>query len=297
MDALLSVALLCAASVAGQTRYEIARETGTWTFDAGWRDAAGQVHEATFALPADEVRADLDEPLRFQRQAAAEAQAAAVRAWAQRRDGPEIAVWVRDGGVQIQASGGSRERMEQALAEATRVGDQALVRYLDVHGFILIDGVVAPDHARHVRESAPALAPVVAALGGPGDDPRAFADLALSFVQSIPYEKASEQRDRYRRPLSVLGRDRGDCDSKSTLFLGLMRAAWPDVPLGIVYLPGHAFAALGIEPGKGDARLDEDGGAWLLAEPVGPRLMPAGEVDRKSRRRARSGRVTLRVVE
>ena len=104
-------------------------------------------------------------------------------------------------------------------------------------------------------------------------------------------------RSRYRRPLSLLGRNKGDCDSKSTLFLALMHQAWPDLPVGMVYIPEHAFVALGIEPERGDAKLEDEGRSWLLAEPVGPRTAPAGEVDKKSRRRARRGRVDLRVLE
>jgi hypothetical protein len=115
-------------------------------------------------------------------------------------------------------------------------------------------------------------------------------------VQSIPYEKA-KKRDRYRRPLSLLGRNRGDCDSKSTLFLALMHQAWPELPLAMVYIPEHAFVALGIEPEQGESKLREDGQVWLLAEPVGPRMAPLGELGKRSKRRARRGRVTLQVLD
>jgi len=280
-----------------QKSADIDKGAPRWSFDVRWDDAEGQAHQARFELPARDVRADLDEPLRFRKQEALQYVAGEIRDWASSRKGPKVTARVGNGGVQIRAKGKSRAKIKQALAEAEQVQDQALERYLDEHGFIMLDDVIAPDHLRHVQDYADDLAPLVDALGGPGDDPRTFADRALGFVQSIPYERASKKRDRYRRPLSVLGRNKGDCDSKSTLFLALMHHAWPELELGMVYIPGHAFVALGIEPERGDAKLREDGQTWLLAEPVGPAMNPAGQVGRKSRRRARWGRVDLRALE
>ena len=147
---------------------------------------------------------------------------------------------------------------------------------------------------RHVVDYADDVAPVVTALGGPGTDPRTFADLALAFTQGIPYEKRA--RDRYRRPLSLLGANAGDCDGKSTLFLTLMHAAWPDVALVMVYVPDHALVGLGLEPARGDDTFSRDGHTWVLAEPVGPRLATVGDASRASRKGTRWGRGEVRVV-
>lgn len=296
MNALCIFALLSAVSSAEQLAFDVEKGGSAWSFSEKWVDAEGRRHTATFSLPADQVRADLEEPLHFKLQEANQAMAQAVRRWAEGRPGPQVTARVQGGGVQLQATGQSRARIKEALAAAAEVRDRALQDYLREHGFTMVDGGVMPDHPRHVVDYAPALSPVVLALGGPGESPRVFADLALSFVQSIPYEQASKARDRFRRPLSLLGRNKGDCDSKSTLFLGLMRAAWPQVPLGVVTIPGHAFVALGLPVESGDAHLDTQGHDWLLAEPVGPRLAPAGEVARQGRRKARRGKATLRVV-
>jgi len=116
-------------------------------------------------------------------------------------------------------------------------------------------------------------------------------------VQSIPYEQRAKVSDLYRRPLSVLGRNKGDCDSKTVLFLALMHEAYPDLPVAIVYRPGHAYAALGLERQRGDMRFREDGQVWVGVEPVGPAVRSIGEVRGKSRRRAKLGMVHLAVVE
>ena len=292
-----ALTLFIGSAAADQTAFEVEKSPQRWAFDVRWTDASGARHRAQFELPTAMVKADLDEPLRYKLQEANQTIAAEVRSWAADRKGPEIKARVSNGGVQITASGKNRDKIEQALAEAAVVRDQAAARYRAEHGFTTLDGGILPDHIQHVRDYADDLDPVVTALGGPGDDPRAFAELALGFVQNIPYEQASKQRDRYRRPLSLLGRNRGDCDSKSTLYLALMHQAWPELPLAMVYIPGHAYVGMGMEPQRGEAKLERDDRSWLLAEPVGPSLLPVGEVGKKSRRRAKRGRVDLMVLD
>jgi hypothetical protein len=297
MTWLIVVLFLVAPLRAEQLSFEVDKGAQSWVFDVRWRDAEGERHRAQFELPTSQVRADLDEPLRYKPKDANQHIVREVRQWASDRKGPDISVRASGGGVQISATGRDRAKIKQALAEAAVVRDQAAADYRAEHGFTLLDDAIMPDHVRHARDYAQELAPVVEALGGPGDDPRAFAALALGFVQSIPYEQASKQRDRFRRPMSLLGRNRGDCDSKSTLFLALMHQAWPELPLAMVYIPGHAFVGLGLETERGQATLRDGDRTWLLAEPVGPAMSPLGEVGKKSERRAKRGRADLRVVQ
>jgi len=282
---------------AEQTKFEVDKTPQRWSFDLRWADVDGERHRARFELPTADVRADLDEPLRYKTKDANTYIVREVRRWARDRKGPEISVSASGGAIQISASGKSRAKIKEALADAAQVRDEAAAAYRDEHGFTLIDDAIAPDHIRHVRDYADDLAPVVAALGGPGDSPEAFAELALGFVQSIPYEQASLQRDRYRRPLSLLGRNRGDCDSKATLYLALLHHAWPELPLAMVYIKGHAFVGLGLEAERGQDTLKADDEIWLLAEPVGPAMKPLGEVARKSKRKSRCGRADIRALD
>ncbi len=294
---LILTALLAAPSFAEQNKFEIDKGGGTWAFDVRWADADSERHRAQFELPAAEVKADLDEPLRFQTADANQYIVREVRRWARDRKGPDISVSAQGGAVHISASGKSRDKIKEALAEAAEVRDQATQEYLADHGFTMIDGAVVPDHLRHVQDYADDLAPLVQALGGPGDDPAAFADLALGYVQSIPYEKRSLQRDRYRRPLSLIGRNRGDCDSKSALFLALVHQAWPELPVAMVYIKGHAFVGLGLEPEDGQDTLKHEDRSWVLAEPVGPAMRHIGDVPGKHRRKAKRRSAEIRVLE
>lgn len=290
---LAALLLLLSIALADQVEFDVDKGERRWSFDVTWTDAGDKRHHATFTLPAEAVKEDLDEPLRYKPNEANKFAAQAVNRWAAERKGPTVKATASRKGVSIRVSGKDRGKMRAALREAEQVRDRAYAEYMRKTGFTLLDGAVIPDHTRHVREYADDVMPLVEALGGPTKDKTVFAEKALSYVQSIPYEKASLKRDRYRRPLSLLGRNRGDCDSKVVLYLALMKAAYPKLDSAVVYIPGHAYAALGIEPGKGQARLKKGGTTWLLVEPVGPAVSPLGKVGRKSRRRARSGRVDL----
>jgi hypothetical protein len=290
--------LLLTTALADQVKFDVDKGAQKWSFEVVWTDAVDKRHKAEFKLPADNIKADLDQPLRYKPKEANEFAAKAVNRWAKNRGkGPKVKATANAKGVSIAVTDAKNTKVaKKALREAVDVRDKAWKTYRDNNGFTLLDGAVVPDHAKHVRQYTDDVKPLVKALGGPTKDPRKFGNKALSFVQSIPYEKSGKKRDKYRRPLSMLGRNKGDCDSKVVLYLALMRAAYPNVDSGVVYIPGHAYAAVGLDPVVGDARLKKDGSTWLLVEPVGPAVVSMGTVGRKSRRRARRGAVDLKEV-
>lgn len=290
--------LLLSTALADQVKFDVDKGGQNWAFAVVWTDASDKRHKAEFKLPADDIKADLDEPLRYKPKEANEFAAKAVNRWARNRGkGPTVKATANAKGVSISVTDAKTNKgAKKALNEAIEVRDRAWTTYRNNNGFTLLDGAVVPDHAKHVRQYTDDVKPLVKALGGATKDPRKFGDKALSFVQSIPYEKSGKQRDKYRRPLSMLGRNKGDCDSKVVLYLALMRAAYPNVDSAVVYIPGHAYAAVGLDPVVGDARLRKDGTTWLLVEPVGPAVVTMGTVGRKSRRRARRGAVDLKAI-
>lgn len=283
-------ALLLSSALADQTTFNIDKGGGEWDFTVAWTDARDKKHRAAFSLPAEEVKADLEEPLRFKPKEARKAMVKAVNQWGKQKKGPKVTAKLNSsGGVTYEVTGKDREKREKALAQAHEVGDKALEKYLKRNGFTRnSEGTIIPDWAGHVNAYSDDLMPVVRALGGPTRDPQVFGNKALSFVQSIPYEKASLRRDRYRRPLSLLGRNRGDCDSKVVLYLSLMKAAYPKLDSGIVQIKGHAYGALDT---SGEGRTIKVGKErWLVVEPVGPAVVPMGVLGKRSKRKSRMGR-------
>ena len=277
--------LLCPAE-AIQTRHNVTKGSQTWTFRQSWTDSNNKKHSVQFSLPSAAVTQDLKAPLRYPDQHAAQYVAKKVRRWGKKNQYSVNANAV-NGQVNIQVSARISE-VRKIMREARRVRDDAYEEYFERHGYTQIrmpfrlrQGIL-PHHMAHVKTYAPELSPLVRALGGPTKDPRDFANKALSYVQNIPYEQRSLVSDRYRRPLSVLGKNRGDCDSKSVLFLALMHAAYPTMDLGMVYIRGHAFAALGLTPTLAERSVFNKGRRWVLVEPVGPALEPIGKIGRNS---------------
>lgn len=294
MIAALALALTASAD---QRSFDAQEGAQRWSLDVKWTDAAGDRHRAQYDLPAAEVRADIDTPLRFQKKDAAQHAARAIRAYGDTLPNVKVRAKVSGKGqLSISVKAKKRSRAKTVLARALEIRDEATDAYLDEHGYTRLGDAIVADHARHVREYADEVAPLVAALGGPTADPRDFASTALGHVQSIPYQSRAKVSNAYRRPLLVLARNKGDCDSKSTLFLALMHSAYPELPLAMVYIPGHAFVGLGIAPQRGDVTFRKSGQTWVVAEPVGPAMFAVGETTGKSRRRSRTGRVQIAAV-
>ena len=298
---LLFALVLVGAGVAeaGQEDHSLKKGDKKWTVQVDWRDSEGDLHSVRYRLPTAEVRRDLHAPLKFKKRDAAQEIARSVNRAMSNTPGVRVkAHATKSGQVRISGRSKNRKKLKAALHQAEEERDAALERYLVTHGYTRLGrkGII-PDHPRHVREYADDLRPVVRALGGATADPRDFANLALSFVQTIPYEKRARVSDRYRRPLSLLGRNKGDCDSKTVLFLALMRSAYPEMPLAVIYIPGHAYGALGLEPERGDVKFRRKGQTWGGVEPVGPAVRPVGKLGGKSRRRARVGRYRMLAVD
>ena len=279
--------LFSSAALAKQTGQSVQKNPNTWTFDITWKDSDGKSHEAHFSLDTDLIKADIQEPLHFMPRKASQYQAQAINKWAKDLKAVKVKAQPKGKKVSISASGKGLKRVRTKLKEAKAVGEAAQIEYIEQNDYTFLAGKVVPDHIKHIKTYADDLSPLVEALGGPTQDPREFANKALSFTQSIPYEKRGRKPDKYRRPLSMIGRNKGDCDSKTVLFLALMHEAYPQMPLAVIYIPGHAFGAIGIEGQRGELSFRADGQSWVAVEPVGPAMNPIGQVGGKSKRRIR----------
>ena len=149
------------------------------------------------------------------------------------------------------------------------------------------DHKVRPDYAQIARLAVGDLAPVAAALRRwtQGLGTREALGRLLLLIQSIPYDQM-EQRGSdagFRVPVLVLTDNRGDCDSKAVTFAALAHLLYPDLRIGMVLLPQHAYLALGLKPESGDQTLKLDRQTWTVAEAAGPGLLPIGRLAADSR--------------
>jgi hypothetical protein len=283
---------------ANQTSHTLTEGETEWAFEFGWDDGRGKSHTINFSLPAERISADLAVPLQFQKREANKEIMAAINKYGDDKSGVNIQVEEDDSGtVQISGSG-ETAKLKKAVKGIKKVQNAALKKYMKQHGFTKLRGKIIPNHAQHAYRYGDDLVPLADALGAKTLKRRGYAKRALSFVQTIPYEKGRGGRDKgFRLPMSLLAKNRGDCDSKATLYLALLKAAHPSLDSAFIYINGHAFVGLGLKPREGDMTFKADGRTWVIAEPVGPALAPLGDADKKSKEKARKGKIKIRRVK
>jgi Transglutaminase-like superfamily len=277
-----------------QTDFDLNKGNSWYRYHVEWKDGDGDRDEVDFTVAAKRSEKDLDARTRFSKQAAAEFQAKAVKKYAKTLGkSVKLKASAKGGVVRISASGTDLGKVQSALREARAVQREAFTEYLEGHHFFEIKPrTVSWDHAKLAAAYADDVAPLAVALAEETDDDREFAERALSFVQAIPYEK--RETDVYRKPMAVLARNKGDCDSKSVLYLALLRAHDPDLPLTAIYIKNHMLVGVGLDKEVGDKAIRRKGQRYLYAEPAGPAQLPVGDSPAKHRSKVAAGK--LRVV-
>lgn len=185
--------------------------------------------------------------------------------------------------------------------------DALFKSYLDQHYFKLADTpsgqAIRPDHIRIATDASEELTEIAETLkqsilsqpesttttGANKNEQYQVATGLLSFVQSIPYDSLSGVDENRRglsflMPLQVLTQNRGDCDSKATLFIALMKSLYPDLVQAMIYIPGHAFVALAIPPqDPAQQTVLIQNNPYLIFEVTGPAELPPGQAGEQSR--------------
>lgn len=271
-----------------QISFNAKKENQKWSLNYKWKDIHGKTHSADFQLSSRIMRQE-DKVLKILKPIEiAKYQSREINRYAKKHGGVRLkAVVFKKRGLAI---GGDKAGKKKGL----EIAKKAAIEYAEMHDYFFYkkDRYI-PDHIKHVKKYSHLFTPLVKALGGPTKDSRDFAEKALAFVQAIPYEP---RRSIYRQPISVLAKNRGDCDSKTALFLCIIKNAYPNMNVGIVYVKNHAFAAMEITPQKGDKTFRSNGKKWVALEPVGPRLYPLGKVSGRSRRKLSFGNFVLRSI-
>lgn len=278
----LWLTLLLTHALAG---WSVDKGPDAWTFSAEWRDTHSRQRSVQFELPSEVVRADMERPIQPSLRGLHKAIVGDVRAFAKTLPADvRLTAHVVKGAVRTEVTG-PRGAAKRALRDAQDRADEAAASWALAQGYVQLDAGLTFNHAAEVNRYAKPLATLAATLRAKSKSPRAFVALALSMVQSLPYEarlwKGGDPG--FRPPIALLGRRRGDCDSKTVLFLALVRAAYPELPLAVIYVPNHALAGVGLAPERGDKVLKASGTRFVVAEPVGPAQQPLGQAGRQSR--------------
>lgn len=124
------------------------------------------------------------------------------------------------------------------------------------------------NYPKMVQEAQAPLRGLSTALkdSSPGKDYHSLSAHALSFVQSIPYDRNFSNGTDYQTPVGVLLEMKGDCDSKSTLLAAIL-ANW-GIPWTILCSNNlkHAIIGIGISPTTRETSITQNGKTFVVAE-------------------------------
>ncbi len=153
------------------------------------------------------------------------------------------------------------------------------------------------DYVRIAEQALPSLQPVAQAFrkNFQGKSERELAAEVLHFFQNIPYNDLMKGKVRgfkgFAPPIQVIARNLGDCDSKSTAVMALLRLLLEKRSLAIFLVPNHAFLGVEIETKKGDDVYTHEGKTYVLMETAGPGAFPIGELSKTSKKHLKAGRI------
>jgi hypothetical protein len=292
------------------------RQSGNWQqFGYRYQDARGNPYTLSFSLNADDISRGSTEFAAWNDAEARQTAFNAVAAKAQALSGQRFSVGVspREKGFEVRISGyGPAVNQQAGDAVSAQLNDtyyQALGVYARQRFYLTRKEsnatVIQPDHARLAGRYTAAMAPVAQAimnqLAGQGvnvaQNQRAFINAALLWLQNIPYD---DLQDRYtsngagfQTPYGLLLANKGDCDTKATALAALLRAAYPGLPMAMVYIPEHAFLGIGIPRTNRDFGLQTASGTYVLADPTGPGLAPLGDIDDYTRNQLAARNTTI----
>lgn len=188
--------------------------------------------------------------------------------------------------VQSKQSGAA----QKILNKLSAVHEQAQKDYYTNNFFIQYqtparENGIRHDHAKYTELSSLSLRPIVEAIKAiqqQPTNPREFVEIALTWIQSIPYDKLenrlSSNGSGFMSPRDLLLQNKGDCDSKSTLMAALLRAYNPRIDLQMVYLDNHALLGVAMRAMPKDQTVNKNGSRFVLLEPTGPAQLKIGEV-------------------
>lgn len=204
--------------------------------------------------------------------------------------------------IAVRAS--SQEKEQKWLQTMHNKQAQAYSNYLQDNHYNIFTtptGVqsIKPDHRRFITDNVRIMLPIAKSLYNVlGDDisNRAFANLLLSWLQSIPYNALDDRRTSngsgYLPPTEVINNNVGDCDSKTVLAASILRAIYPRLSMVIIYLPDHALLGATLPHLEEESRVEINGLDYLLLEPTGPALFKVGEVAESTQFHIESGMYT-----
>lgn len=205
-------------------------------------------------------------------------------------------------------SGKNQKAIDKAKIEIAHLEKKYLLEYLDSHHYQHFEThdqmpTIKPDHQKFAQRSVQALKPLKPLILSKVSiqNIREVTNFTLGFIQSIPYSTLESRTLSsgvgFNPPLKVLWENQGDCDSKATLAIAILRSLMPRVKLAFIFLKEHALIAIQIPPIGDDFSIKINKESYVLADPTGPHLLSLGEISAEYEMTIRQGQYKAEVFK
>lgn len=291
-------AILCVTTQAAQTYFHKEENAANIELRYRWQDYFGTHRSLAFSLDKSEIAAQTKQNKVYRPEIAQRYVFMELQRKAQTINPKEARVRFipRGNELQIKVKSRSQQMIDKWMAELSLERDVAFTRYLEMNYYSRYESPygqqgVKPDHIRFINEAVTALLPASQALYELMEEDstsRAYVNMILSWVQSIPYDTLEDRVKTngagYLPPTEVILTNKGDCDSKAALTAALLRSLLPNLHMTLVYLPEHALLGANLPLFDGEEKITAGGIDYLLLDPTGPKLMKVGEVSDETAR-------------
>ncbi|MFA3791689.1 hypothetical protein AB6T38_11270 [Aliiglaciecola sp. SL4] len=288
---------------AQQLQFKKSSDSDTYTYNYKWVDQAKQTNTLTFSVDKTTAQEQYKNQTVFKPEIAQRYVYVELMKQAQKVSPKEARVTIQQRGERLELKVSSRDQamLDKWKSLMSEKQESAFDDYLFANHYTRFvnhlgqEGVI-PDHIRYIQQSRAFLLPAAQAIYeqlDEGTDTRAYVNLMLGWIQSIPYNQLTSRVDAngagFFTPLEVLNNNKGDCDSKATLTASLMRSLLPDLSMAMIYLPNHALLAVNLGERPNEKSINIRGAQHVLIEPTGPGLVGIGEISDETARHIANG--------
>jgi len=287
------VIILCLTSVVHASQLEFSRHTTAKSvvFNYAWRDHYQAIQRLTFSLPKKDVFNRFRNLKVFKPKFAEQYVEQQLRQNITNHPVPNVTVALNSNpdDTHISVSGSDQQQIAQVRAKLNALQQKFYTEYLAANDYQLLSmpdntsGVI-PNHSAIAHASVDDLKDIKSIILAKVSirNIRKVTNYVLGFVQNIPYatltSRISASGSGFNPPLKLLYENQGDCDSKMTLTIAILRSLMPRIKLAFVYINHHALIGINIEPKADEITITQNNIVFVLAEPTGPAMYPLGKV-------------------
>ena len=258
-------------------------------FDYKWLNHQKEIKKLNFRIPYTAIKSSSNDFTPYTNRAANNYVYETVKRY---KATPGVTLKItknKSGGISVKANGPNKQVLENELKNISQIKEKAQSDYMKENNYTYLkNDTIIPDHVRIANAHGSKIMPLTRAISRDIQlsNKRDTINYVLSFFQSIPYDKLisrdTSSGSGFSTPMNLIANNRGDCDSKSTAIVSALTNLYPQLEMLMIYVPDHAFIGIAMQPQANDISLTIKGKSYVLAEPVGPALLPVGSISPSS---------------